>query len=210
MDSSVQPGRRLVPVVLGAVALVAVVVEAVAAANPGRYIVLVPAGRPAVVAVVLAAALVVAGVAVGLLVRRTVAAKVVAGGTAVVALVVVCWGIEVGRANDGRQRGETDLVAVSPDGRFELVLVHYPSSEAPRDYLRLRSRDGVGTRESGQSLACFSKQYDVNAPEDQFGQASFVAEREVEIWAAAGEPFRTTFDPASLNAGATWSRGCDA
>ncbi|WP_433041676.1 hypothetical protein [Dactylosporangium sp. CS-033363] len=200
--------RKRLAVVLGALALVAVVVESVAAANPWRYVALIPAGKASTTVLVATGVVVLVGVGAALLIRRTLAAQIAVGVTLVVAWLVACAGLEA--AGAGVERGATTSVAVSPDGRFELVLVHYPQTGNPIDYLRLRTRSGLGSRESADNVACFSHSYEVNAPEDVFERAAFVGEHEVEVRAEQGEPFRTTFAPDSLRAAAAWSRGCDA
>ncbi|MER7439860.1 hypothetical protein [Micromonospora avicenniae] len=191
---------------------VVVVVPAVLAAwlNPWHYVHLMPFGRPSVVATVLFAVPVVLGIAAWLVLRPALA-RGVAVVAAVLALVVAWRGFQFSTEASlyGHEPdGEAQVVAVSPAGSFEVVLLHYPAFIAGFDVLRIRSRAGLRSREANQDLACFATPFDPVGPEDTFGTARFLSEHEIEVRTEAGQRWTTRLDPRTLLAVSTLSHGC--
>jgi hypothetical protein len=202
--------RRVIAIALTVLAVVAVTAVVVAQRNPWHYVHLMSFGRSSVVATVLVVAPVLLGVAGSLVFRRTLA-WVVAAVAAVSALLMACAGFQFsteaslyGFESDGKAR----RVAVSPGGSFEVVVLHYPAFMTGFDVLRIRSREGLRSREADQDLACFTTPFEPVGPEDTLDTVRFLSDHEVEVRTEAGEPWTTTFDPHTMLAISTLSHGC--
>lgn len=104
--------------------------------------------------------------------------------------------------------GTRTVVAISPDERFELVVVRYWALTSHVDIVRIRSRAGLSSREVNQDLACFAVPFDPVGPEDTFANARFSARQKIEVRTEAGKPWTATFDPHTMLADATVSHGC--
>jgi hypothetical protein len=191
-------------IVLTGLAVVAVSVVSVALWNPWRYVYLMPLGRLPVVLTVLFAVPVLLGCAAWL-VRRRRLARAVAVVAAVLALAVACVGF-VGSALAGGESEHSRVVAVSPGGSFEAVVLS--DHHVGFDILRIRSRAGLLSREAAQDLAWFCVSFYGVGPEDTFDTARFLSEHEVEVRTEAGEAWRTTFDPQTLLAASTLTHRC--
>ncbi len=195
-----------------AVCLVAVLAVAgvlIAGSNPWHYVRLTPFGRPGVVVSVLVIAPLLVGFGSWLVLRNR-SARWVAGGVAIVVALAMCATgsrFASGDATFGAEPAVT-VVGVAPDGRFELVKRRYESFGGIADVVRIRSRDGMRSREAGQDLACFSRPSDAAAPDHAFGSARFVGDTEVEVTGADGVAWTTTFDQRTMLAEKTLSRGC--
>ncbi|REF96436.1 hypothetical protein DFJ67_2418 [Asanoa ferruginea] len=171
-----------------------------------------PFGRWSVVAIVLFTAPVLLGVAAWLVLRPALA-RTVAVLAAVSSLVAPCCGLRFVRGPSlyGLDRLEprvTEVVALSPDGSFEVVLLRYFEPMSGFDVLRIRSQAGLFSREGDQDLACFVAPFDRLGPEDTFGTARFLSDHQIEIRTEAGQPWTTRFDPHTLLAASTLSHGC--
>jgi hypothetical protein len=108
----------------------------------------------------------------------------------------------------GAEPNRTEIVAVSPDRKFELVVLRYPVFMTDLDIVRIRSRAGLRSREANQDLACFARPFDPVGPEDRFASARFPDDHRVEVRTQAGQPWTTTFDRRTLLAEATLDHGC--
>jgi hypothetical protein len=205
--------QRVMAIVLTGLAIVAVPGVLVAWRNPWHYVHLMPFGRRPVVATVLFAAPVLLGIAAWLVLRPALARAVAVVAT-VLALVAPCSGVVFfsGTSLYGlhgvEPYGDTEVVALSPEGSFEVVLLRYHEWMTGFDILRIRSRAGLRSREANQDLACFATPFDGLGPEDTFGTARFLSDHEVEVRTEAGEPWTTRFDPRTLLASPTLSHGC--
>ncbi|MER7456372.1 hypothetical protein [Micromonospora sp. NPDC126480] len=206
-------GRRVTAIVLTGLAVVAVSAVLVARHNPWHYVHLMPFGRSSVVALVLFAAPVLLGVAAWLVLRPALA-RLLAVVATVLALVAPCSGLKflpgpsVYGLDGTEPYGNTEVVAVSPGGSFEVVLLRYRQWMAGFDILRIRSRAGLWSREADQDLACFETSFDGLPPEDTFDTARFLSDHEIEVRTEAGQPWTTGFDPHNLLAVSTLSHGC--
>ncbi|MET8835395.1 hypothetical protein ABZV78_15960 [Micromonospora sp. NPDC004540] len=200
--------RRVMAVVLTGLVVVAVSAVLVAWRNPWHYVHLMPFGRSSVVAAVLFAASVLLGIAGWLVLRPALARAAVVVAT-VLALMAACSGVEfLGPPLYGAEPDGDEVVALSPGGSFEVVLLHYPEFMAGFDVLRIRSREGLRRREANQDLACFATPFDGLGPEGTFGTARFLSDHEIEVRTEAGQPWTTRFDPRTLLAVSTLSHGC--
>ncbi|MEV0810371.1 hypothetical protein [Micromonospora sp. NPDC050200] len=196
--------------VLTGLVVVAVPAVFVAWRNPWHYVHLMPFGRSSVVAAVLIAVPVLLGIAAWLVLPARLAWAVAVVATAL-ALVMGWNGIQfsMGASLYGYESdGDSEVVAVSPGGSFEVVVLHYPAFMTGFDVLRIRSRTGLRSREADQDLACFAVPFDPVGPEDTFDTARFVSDHEVEVRTEGGEEWTTTFDPHTLLAVSTLSHGC--
>ncbi len=203
--------RRVIAGVLVGVVAVAVPTVLIAVHNPRHYVYLMLFGRTTVVVTVLVLSPTVLGVAAWLVLRNKLMARVLAGITVTLTALVCAVGYRIsttasifGTDSDGTRTA----VAVSPDGSFDLVVVRYSALTTDYEIVRVRSRSGLTSREADQDLACFAQTFDQFDPAKTFESARFVGEREVEVRTEAGEPWTTTFDPNTLLAAATVSRGC--
>ncbi|MCM0676160.1 hypothetical protein NCC78_15895 [Micromonospora phytophila] len=205
--------RRVIASVLTGLVVVAVPAVFVARRNPWHYVHLMPFGRSLVGAAALFAAPVLLGIAAWLVLRPVLARAVVVVAT-VLALVAPCGGLLflTGRSVYGLQGvepyGDTEVVALSPGGSFEVVLLRYREWMTGFDILRIRSRAGLSSREANQDLACFATPFDGLPPEGTLDSARFLSEHEIEVRTEAGQPWTTRFDPHTLLADSILSHGC--
>ncbi|MBM0259391.1 hypothetical protein [Micromonospora sp. 4G55] len=192
--------RRVMAMVLTNLVVVAVPAVLIAWRNPWHYVHLMPFGRSSVVASVLFVVPALLGMAAWLVLRPA-PARAVAVVATVLAL-VMAWGgfqFRTGASLYGYESdGDIRVVAVSPGGSFELVLLHYPAFMTGFDILRIRSRAGLRSREANQDLACFATPFDPVGPEGTFGTAHFLSDHEIEVRTEAGQPWTTRFDPRTL------------
>ncbi|MER7279003.1 hypothetical protein ABT369_31650 [Dactylosporangium sp. NPDC000244] len=91
------------------------------------------------------------------------------------------------------------VLGVAPGGRFELVRLQFSSIGLGADIVRVRSREGLRSREAGQDLACFVVPFDHDAaPERTFASARFVGGTTVEVTTADGTAWNTAFGQHTL------------
>ncbi|MEU6078706.1 hypothetical protein [Micromonospora sp. NPDC047074] len=204
--------RRLTAIVLTGLVVVALTAVFVARRNPWHYVHLMPFGRSLVVVAALFAAPVLLGIAAWLVLRPALARTTVVVAT-VLALVAPCGGLlflpspSVHGLHDVEPHS-TEVVALSPGGSFEVVLLRYREFMAGFDILRIRSRAGLRSREANQDLACFATPFDGSPPEGTFDSAWFMSDHEIEVRTESGQPWRTLFDPHTLLAASTLSHSC--
>ncbi|MGV9809944.1 hypothetical protein [Micromonospora chersina] len=205
--------RRVMAIGLTGLAVVAVPAVLVARRNPWHYVHLMPFGRSSVVAAVLFAAPVLLGIGAWLVLRPALARAVAVAATAV-ALVAPCSGLlflpgtSVYGLHGVEPDRDTEVVALSPGGSFEVVLLRYREFMTGFDILRIRSRAGLQSREANQDLACFVTPFDGLPPDGTFESARFLSEHEIEVRTESGRPWTTGFDPHTLLAASTLSHGC--
>ncbi|WP_157743179.1 hypothetical protein [Micromonospora coriariae] len=90
------------------------------------------------------------------------------------------------------------VVATSPN--FTLVSYRVPGLFSSGSVLlRLQSREGIASRESSESLACFMAERSDAGPEWLFGRASFVDNDEIALSAKDGTTWRVHFDTKALS-----------
>jgi hypothetical protein len=202
--------RRVMAIVLAGLVVVAVPAVLVARRNPWHYVYLMPFGRTPVVAAVVIAAPVLLGVAAWLVLRPALARAVAVVATVLaLAMDLTCFQFSTAASLIGFESdGDTRVVAVSPGGSFEVVLLQHREFMTGFDILRIRSRAGLRSREADQDVACFARPFDPVGPEGTFDAARFLSDREIEVRTEAGEPWTTTFDPHTLLAASTLSYGC--
>jgi hypothetical protein len=198
--------------VLVGLAVLLVLFTLLAAWNPWRYTYLMPVGRPLIVVIALGgAAALVAAAAVRVL-RGELERQVVGIGGALLALLVWVGGgftVSYLPGFDGHRRPSSPrVVAVSADNAFELVLVEHIGWFVYYDVVRLRTREGLLSRESDRYVACFAQEDDVR-PEEVFVGARFTGVREIEISMRSGRTWTTTFDADSLRPTGQLGYGCD-
>jgi hypothetical protein len=198
--------RPMLAGVLAGMVIVAVSIVLVAARNPWRYVYLIPFGRTAVVVTVLASSPTMLAVVTWLLVGKMRAARMIAGAVAALTALMCVFGSQISAAGS-ISGGTRTVVAVSPGGAFDLVVVGYIDFNKV-EIVRVRSRAGLASREADQDLACFAYVLGDLESETTFESARFVGEHGVEVRTEAGEPWTTTFDPNTLLAAATVSHGC--
>ena len=201
--------RRRVAIALTGLVVVAVPAVFVAWRNPWHYVYLMPFGRSPIMATVLFAVPVLLGVAAWLALKPALARPVAVVAT-VLALVMPC-GFQLSRAAvfyPVESDAESTVVAVSPGGSFEVVVLRSFAFMTGFEILRIRSRAGLRSREADQDLACFATPFDPVGPEDTFDTARFLSDHEVEVRTETGEPWTTSFDPHTLLAVSTLSHGC--
>jgi hypothetical protein len=201
--------RRLLAGVLAGVATVAVATVLVAAHNPWHYVHLIPFARMPVVVYVLLFSLIMLGFAVRLFVGEMRVVWMV-GVVATLTVFACVAGYQIATA-ESLQEVKPDatrtVVAVSPDGAFDLVVVDHVNWGAHYEIFRIRSRAGLTSREASQDLVCFGTTIGGYRPENTFVGARFVGEHKVEVRTEA-EPWTTTFDPNTLLSAETVSHGC--
>ncbi|BCL12648.1 hypothetical protein [Micromonospora sagamiensis] len=200
---------RLLAGVLAGVATVAVVTVLVAAYNPWHYVHLIPFGQTPVVVYVLLFSPIMLGFAVRLLLGKMRVVWTV--GVVATLTVFTCVAgyqiITLESLQEVKPDARRTVVAVSPDGAFDLVEISYVHWGAQYEIFRIRSLAGLTSREAAQDLACFGMTIGGYRPENTFVGARFVGEHKVEVRTEA-EPWTTTFDPNTLMAAETVSHGC--
>jgi hypothetical protein len=183
-----------------------------AAWNPWRYTHLTPYGRPMIVVATLAGAAALVTVAAVRILNGAEVRRGVGVGGAVVALLVCAGGGYAARfasAFDGTEpRSSPRVVAVSADNAFELVIVDYTGWFVRYDVVRLRTRDGLLSRESDRYVACFAQEDDVR-PEEHFAGARFSGVRGIEVRMRSGRTWTTAFDADPLRPTGQVEYGCD-
>lgn len=193
---------------LGVMAALAVASAIAAGNNPRHYVHLMPYGRPGVVLTVLVVAPLLLGAAVWLVLRNRIARGIAAGVAVVLALGVCAEGARFTAEADalGADPSSVTILGVASGGRFELVRLRYRSIGLGADVVRVRSREGLRSREAGQDLACFVVPFDHDAaPDRTFAAGRFVGGTTVEVTTADGAAWTTTFDPHTLLAARTLS-----
>jgi hypothetical protein len=200
--------RWVLASVLGVVAALAVAGAIAAGTNPRHYVHLMPYGRPGVVVTVLVVASLLLGAAAWLVLRNRIARGIAAGATVVLALAMCATGAQFTAAADafGADPRSVTVLGIAPGGRFELVRLEYSSIGLGADIVRVRSREGLRSREAGQNLACFVVPFDHDAtPDRTFATARFIGGTTVEVTTADGTAWTTAFDPHTLLAAQTLS-----
>ncbi|HEY0696295.1 MAG TPA: hypothetical protein VGD43_00615 [Micromonospora sp.] len=115
-----------------------------------------------------------------------------------VTMAALCAGAVSAAFLDAFEPEEKGTVAVSPD--FTVMAYQVTGMFGPDGLtLRLRSRQGPVSRESGGDLACFLEPgYDLD-PKWRFDQARFVGDAAVEVSAQDGSHWRIPFDTRTLS-----------
>lgn len=115
------------------------------------------------------------------------------------AVVTLCatraWFVAGQLAEHGERGGPAQLVAVSTDGRFELV--SRDGSYYRRDVLWLRSRSGLFSRESLEALGCF-RQHDLGGYDEPVDWAGFTGPGQVTVRLRDGRSGTADFDGPTL------------
>jgi len=95
-------------------------------------------------------------------------------------------------------RGPVHVVAVSADGRMEVVGfgVGSDDSDGGANEYRLRSRAGLLSRESPRELACMADW--AGSSQIKVSQVRFTSDREVDLHTSDGAAWTIAFDPRSL------------
>jgi hypothetical protein len=156
-----------------------------------------PVGGQLNAVIACAAAAVLVGIAGGLAIRRRALAWFVA--VAVPALGVLgCLGGGTSFVLDSTPAptGDSTVVAVSADGTRELVALDHYATPDRSTMIRIRSRNGLWSRESARDVACFSQHMPRGA--GGFVAARFVEPNGVEVRADDGTVWTTTFDLHTL------------
>ncbi|HTJ38033.1 MAG TPA: hypothetical protein VL738_32765 [Dactylosporangium sp.] len=146
---------------LTVVAALAVAGVIAAGNNPRHYVHLMPYGRPGVIVTVLVVAPLLLGAAAWLVLRNRIARGIAAAVAVVLALAMCADGVRFTAEADafGTDPSSVTVLGVAPGGRFELVRLQYSSFIGlGADIVRVRSREGLRSREDGQDLACASRQ----------------------------------------------------
>jgi hypothetical protein len=195
---AISSARRVCAVLILVVVALALPVALVATWNPWRFVRLMPVGGPLYVGIACAAAAVLVGVAGGLAIRRRAMAWIVAVSAPLLGVVAcLCGGTSVLFSSRPIPTGESTIVAVSADGTRELVaLEHGEGLDDFSTMIRIRSRNGVWSRESPRDVACFSNHMPPGA--GGFVSARFVEPNGVEVRADDGTVWTTTFDQHTL------------
>lgn len=182
---------------IAVVAVLMIVAVIVARSNPWRYVHLMPAADTGVFLAVMTAAVVLLGVAAQVAARpRRVASAVTAW--LVAAMFVLCaWPVFDAVHDTGYDRGAAAVVAVSPDGRFEVVAVRYRArgSTFHVDRYQLRSRAGAFSRQADRALADIYQSGERRA----VAAVNFSGPHEVELRTADNSRWTVTFDPRTLS-----------
>nr|BFE57698.1 hypothetical protein GCM10020063_022240 [Dactylosporangium thailandense] len=201
-------GRWVLASALGVVAALAVAGAITAGNNPKHYVHLMPYGRPGAVVTVLVVAPLLLEAAAWLVLRNRIARGISAGIAVVLALAMCAEGARftAGADSFGTDPRRVTVLGVGPGGRFELVRLQFSSIGLGADIVRVRSREGLRSREAGQDLACFVVPFDHDAaPERTFASARFVGGTTVEVTTADGTAWTTAFDQQTLLAAQTLS-----
>jgi hypothetical protein len=199
--------RRVLGATVASIGMGMLLLTAAALWNPWRLVTLFPLAdpTPAIIGVLLAGALIVAAGFLGLRGRaRYVLAGVVVPVTVTAALVpgLMLWWLDdtFGPDRDGR-----GVVAVSPDGRFELVAFD-TNTYAIEQYIHkvrlvARSRDGLWSRQGAEPVAVCSRLSSADA-----GAVQFIAPTTVAIATDEGQTVVVQFDPDTLAANTPGAR----
>lgn len=88
---------------------------------------------------------------------------------------------------------------VAKSANFRLVSYRSPGFFGSGGILlKLQSRDGIGSREGSESLACFIEESSGAGPAWLFGRADFVGSDEIVLSAKDGTTWRVRFDAETL------------
>ncbi|MFG1777593.1 hypothetical protein ACGFIR_24550 [Micromonospora sp. NPDC049051] len=211
-ETGVVRRRRLFAGTLIGMVVLAVLIVLVAAHDPRHYVYLIPFGRTPVVMAVLMLSPAILGFAVWLLLRKKRAVRILASAVVALTVLMCAVGYRISATDSILEEVSADggrtVVAVSPGGDFDLVVIDHVVLTTRYEIVRVRSRAGLTSREAGQDLACFVETFGQFDPENTFESARFVREYEVEVRTEAGGPWTTTFDKSTLLAAATVSHGC--
>jgi hypothetical protein len=194
---TISSARRVCAVIILVVVAVALPVALVAAWNPWRFVRLMPVSGPLNAVIACAAAAVLVGIAGGLAIRRRALARIVAvAAPALGVLGCLCGGTLFVLDSTPAPTGDSTVVAVSADGTRELVALEHYATPDSSIMIRIRSRNGLWSRESARDVACFSRHVPRSA--GGFVSARFVEPNGVEVSAGDGTVWTTTFDPHTL------------
>lgn len=137
------------------------------------------------------------GVAAQLSVSRRVPRVGSQVAAAVVAAMALCSGLLVTWMEQTFGVSGESVVASSPE--FKLVSYHRPVLFRSGDIvLRVQSREGLASRESGQDLACFIDASGLG-PEWLFDRASFTGAGEITVFTKDGTRWQARFDTTTLS-----------
>ncbi|MEU7819947.1 hypothetical protein [Catellatospora sp. NPDC049133] len=125
---------------------------------------------------------------------RWVRTTVVALPTLVGVVGLCAWGANVYMGSMFRP-GPSETLAVSPDGRFEVV-GRKEGFLTTFEVLRLRSREGLLSRESPE-IACFGNGT-MDSPEVLLERLAFTGPTQVSLWSDDGGIGVVDFDPETL------------
>lgn len=208
---TVMRGKRWVVLALSVIGGVTIglTLAALGVASRGqwRFVAFIPLEPPWRAALVITAGLAMLGVAGWLGPANRLAAKTIAALVAVVAAMVVCvGGVSKAMPVAGDRVVSRDRVAVSPDGRFELIRLRTSWQYT----YRVRARARLFGREGNADLACTpiqSTQVDDSpnqtsqlqyVPTTRVEQARFADDSHVELRMTDGRTWTVGFNAASL------------
>ncbi|MEV4141303.1 hypothetical protein AB0J72_55200 [Dactylosporangium sp. NPDC049742] len=181
----------------------------VASYAPWRFVTFVPLEQPSRAVLVIAAGLALLGVAGWMGLANRLAAKTIAGLVALVVAMGVCVGSVGAAMPDADHAVFHDRVAVSPDGRFELIRL----STSWQYRYRVRTRGWLFGREGNTDLACTpisSTQVDDSpnqtsqlryVPTVRVEQARFADDTHVELRMTDSRSWTVGFNARSLRPG---------
>ncbi|MFG2041677.1 hypothetical protein [Dactylosporangium sp. NPDC048998] len=125
---------------------------------------------------------------------RRFSAQAAAALVAAVALFLGMLGYSMGDA-----LSDESVVATSAD--FKVVSYRSPGFfSSDRIVLRVRTREGLTSREGSENLACFIDQTSGAGPEWLFDRASFTGNDEIAVFAKDGTMWRIRFNTRTLSA----------
>jgi hypothetical protein len=201
-------GRRVLPPALAGIGLLSLVCAGLARWNPWRLLYLMPLAGARPTVALMAGVLAVGGAAVVAWIPRRYAARAAACVCAVVVGLLVCCllALSVKAVFLGSMDYHTDrpplVVAISPDGRFEVVEKIYASdgdSDAYYRTLTIRTRAGLLSRESAQVLALLWHDNTVET-NIEITSTRLLGGYRVEMGTSDGQHWATVFDPHTLAA----------
>ncbi|MEV4810950.1 hypothetical protein [Micromonospora avicenniae] len=93
---------------------------------------------------------------------------------------------------------ESSDEVVAESANFRLVSYRSPGFGSGGILLKLQNREGIGSREGSESLACFIEESSGAGPAWLFGRADFVGSDEIVLSAKDGTTWRVHFDTETL------------
>ncbi len=177
-------------------AVILLVAAAAIIRGPGLWVVLLDRGTAIAMVLIWLSGLLLAAAGPVFGFRSGRARGVAYGTAAVVTLGATCLWFIGAQLDEFSARGRpTQVVAVSVDGRFELVSREGLFSD--RDVLWLRSRSGLFSRESADDLGCFAE-HDGDSYDDPVDWVGFTAPDQVTIRLRDGRSGAVDFDGPTL------------
>jgi hypothetical protein len=206
-DRTLSRRRRIVAATVTGTAIAAQGAVIAALWNPWRYVHLMTSTHDWHPLRVLAGSVVLLGIAGWLGLRRRTAVRAAVAFTVLVLFAIAFVGSVVDLTNDisTRTLGQQRVVAVSADGRYEIVVGHPVGLLDSQDtaILRVRSRSGLLSRES-TDLGCVGPAGSV-APELR---VTFAGPAEITVSTSDGRAWPASFDPDTLRPTTTFGLPC--